>query len=71
MNEEIQVSGIVVVNETGKRVSKQSMEYIEETITEFELNEYLTWKLVNVSDAPRYERLYLITNTMFLLQDYS
>ena len=70
MNEEIQVSGIVVVNETGKRVSKQSMKYIEETITEFELNEYLTWKLVNVSDAPRYERLYLITNTMFLLQDY-
>ena len=71
MNEEIQVSGIVVVNETGKRVSKQSMKYIEETIAEFELNEYLTWKLVNVSDAPRYERLYLITNTMFLLQDYS
>ena len=70
MNEEIQVSGIVVVNETGKRVSKQSMKYIEETIAEFELNEYLTWKLVNVSDAPRYERLYLITNTMFLLQDY-
>ena len=59
-----------IVNETGKRVSKQSMKYIEETIAEFELNEYLTWKLVNVSDAPRYERLYLITNTMFLLQDY-
>ena len=66
----IQVADQTVINQTGKQISKQSMRIIEGTVKEFDIEEYMGWNLVKVSDVPHYERAYLITNTTFLIQDF-